>query len=232
MLIVTTVLLGVLSIALAAYGGILASDKVRHRVWFAVLGILGAALTGVQGYYLHVEGERNSGQISQLSTQVATLLNTIKLQATIDDFRNVEHAITNGFSRLESAVKGRKVAPVQTAQKKESLPPPVVQHVRYTERRTASPRPDAKYGIQVIIQTDVAIQPTAFKITCDQDIAEAHFFLAGVGIYMGVTDRIPEDRKSYLFGFQMPAFTPETSLVATLFSKEDIRVLDVQQLHR
>jgi hypothetical protein len=171
--------------------------------------------------------EKLQNEVHQLREQGQSLLNTIKLQATLDDIKGVTTAISNGFAHLEAVIRGKR-APVKPIN--QPTQPPIVEHIRFVQRRTASTRDDAPYGIQVFIQTDTTIQPVAFEIDCDHPIVDGKFFIAGQGIYFNSADGYSEDHKSYKFSFHVPPLTPESSLVVTLLSKEDIRVTRIARI--
>src|SRR6266481_3275119 len=173
MLTILITLSGILMIGMSVYGGILTSAKPRHRRWFICLGILGFILVVTQGYYLYRDDQEKSQamqklreSVSNLREQTIALMNAIRLQATLDDFRHLGDDITAGFTHLESVIKGRK--PPSLPPKPQLLPPPVVEHIRMVQRRAASTDPNSPYGLQVVLQTDVTIQPVAFEIGFDQ----------------------------------------------------------------
>jgi len=219
---------------MAVHGGILTSSDPRQRKAFVTYGIIGVVLVLAQGYFLYQDNKhtdtRMGGleyEVRQLKEQGQSLLNTVKLQATLDDIKGIEAAISDGFAHLEAVIKGKRVPPQQP---KQQLPPPVVEHIRFVQRRTASTRDDAPYGIQVFIQADTTIQPVALKINCDQPILDGKFFIAGQAVYITAADGYSDDHKSYLFSFRNPPLTPESPLVVTLLSKEDIRVISIERI--
>src|SRR5216683_3815641 len=158
MLILLISLLGLLTIVMAVHGGLLTSNDPRHRKWFIFYGIVGFSLVCAQGYYLHREEKHKSdtidslkGAVKNLQEQTVALMNAIRLQATLDDFKHLEGVIVNGFGHLEAVIQGRKL-PVRPPEQAQLLPPAVVEHVRIVQRRAASDKPDARFGLQVIMQ--------------------------------------------------------------------------------
>ena len=145
--------------------------------------------------------------------------------------------LSNGFRRVEEAVRGVKPSPPISSQKPAppigpQLPPALIQNLTVTQRRAPSSDPSLPYGLQIIIQSNIEISPVAFAFVCSGDVGKIDFFIAGQGGlmntengYMGQGKNIP-----YLkIGF--PPLTPTNPLVVTLLSKDDIRVTSVQQIH-
>jgi hypothetical protein len=222
-------------IAMAVFGGVVASGNRTHQAWFIVLGVLGVLLVLAQGYYLHRDDQEKARatrtlqeSVINLQGQTVTLMNAIRLQATVDDFRNLEGAIGSRFSDLEAVIKGQKAPSIQAP--KPELPPSVVEHVRVVQRRAASTDHDAPYGIQVVLQTDATIQPVAFKINFDKEISNCEAFIVGEGVYAMMATAYSKDRKAFMFSFHSPAFTPNSSLVVSVQSKYDVRVTKVEKI--
>lgn len=240
MLIILITLSGLLTIGLAVYGGYLTSSNPVHRKWFVGLGVIGALLAVLQGYYLHKDDSEKSSAFAALQTSVKNLQdqtvalgNALKLQATIDDFKHLETAISDGFSRIASNSVAKKPSPSVPPVSTQALGPAVVEHVRLVQRRAASSNPDAPFGLQAVLQTDVTIQPVAFKVNCDSEITDmngARAFIVGEGAYGAYATAFSQDKKSFLFSFHTPAFTPNSSLVVSLQSKYDIHVVSVEKV--
>lgn len=198
-----TILLGVLTIAMAAHGGFLTSASLTHRRIFAAYALIALVLVVTQGVLAHRGNAASSRdraalveQIKELRGQISTFLGVIRLQATLDDIRGIQSEIRSGFVRVESAMKGagaRSIAMGPKAEPKAEPPaqpmpapspprelpsPPVVEHVRFTQRRAPSNKAEAPYGLQIIIQTDTVIQPAGFRIECDGEIFDWPVFLS------------------------------------------------------
>jgi hypothetical protein len=238
MLIVAITLLGILTIAMAVYGAYLTSSDPRHQKWFIRLGIAGVLLVFAQGYYLYRDDKEKFQTTSELResvknlrAQTAALMNAIRLQASLDDFKYLEGAIVTGFAHLEAIIQGKKL-PVQPPQQLEPFQPAIVAHLRVVQHRAASTDPEAKFGLQVIMQTDIPIQPVAFGVKFDNIISSADAFIVGEGNYTMKATSISSDRKSFMFSFHSPAFTPSSCLVVTVQSKYDIRVTKVEKLQQ
>ena len=165
--------------------------------------------------------------------QIGQLIAAAQIQATSDDVKKLDIHIEEEFANVVAAIKGAKpeVHPPQVAAGPQ-LPPALVQHLTFTQRRAPSSDPSLPYGLQVIIQTDINIQPVGFAFVCTGMVGDVKFFIAGQGAYLSVTTGISGEKKNIAFvKFAFPPLTPETPLVVTLLSKEDIRVTEVQQIH-
>jgi hypothetical protein len=138
--------------------------------------------------------------------------------------------IDAGFDRVVEAInslsEGRVAPPKTRPQPPAMLPPP--EHIRYTESRAPSAIAGSPYGLQAIIQTDANIQPLSIGITCDGEIDDAKFFVAGISVMLEMADGFSHDRKTFLLRFQYPPITPANPLVVTLFSKVPIHVQKIE----
>jgi hypothetical protein len=83
--------------------------------------------------------------------------------------------------------------------------------------------------LQVILQTDVQQQPTAFIIECDGEITAGEFFMAGQAVMMGVAYGVQPDKKRFYLRVSFPPFTPQSPIVVTLLSKSAVRVTRVER---
>jgi hypothetical protein len=214
---------------MAVHGGILTTTSRRHRIAFLIYGIVGLMLIGAQGIYLYKDShgqeqarKRLEDAIGNLQQQTQALMNALRLQVTLDDLKHLETVVTNGFGQI---AHGKPTAP---AKAQPSVPVP--QAIRIIQRRAASTNANAPFGLQVVMQTDVTIQPVAFRVECDGEITDASVFIVGEPMYFVKATQISADRKSFLFSFHSPAFTPNGSLVVSLQAKSDIRVTKVVQI--
>ena len=240
MLILTITLLGLLTIGMAVHGGVLTSNEPRHRRAFVVYGFLGLILVGAQTYFLYRDDTSKShaesslrDAVGNLQEQTHTLMNAIQLQATLNDFKHLESVINAGLLHLEDMSKRGKASPrpTPTVPEVSSLGPAVVGNVRIVQRRAASSDTNASFGLQVVMQTTSLIQPVGFRLDFDQEISDgASVFIVGEGIYMMKATQISLDRKSFSFSFHSPAFTPNSSLVVSVQSKFDVRLVKATQI--
>jgi hypothetical protein len=234
LLLTTTILIGILTLVMAVHGGVLTSSDPRHRKAFIAYGIVGVLLIFVQGYYLHRDDKEKTAVVDRLQKavdnlrdQTFALANALRLQVTLDDLHHLEGVITGRLDKLDACCRATKptVKPPQ-----QTLPPAVVEHIRILQRRAASDDPDAQFGLQVVMQTDVVMQPVAFRVECDQEIKNGKAFIVGEGAYTMFATGWSPDHKAFLFSFHSPALTPDSSLVVSLQSKYDIRVTKVEKI--
>ena len=110
-----------------------------------------------------------------------------------------------------------------------SRKPPPVQDIRFVEEVVSSSREDAPYAVKVVIQTNVTTQPTSLVVSCDTELAEGEYRLAGVGATLGVESGYTKDRRGYRIILKETPFRPETPIVATLTARRPIHVLSVDR---
>ena len=135
-----------------------------------------------------------------------------------------------GKSTRDGVVSDIKKSPikVQVEGLQADASAPVLVGVRFTEARIPSTNPEAPYGKQVTIQTDRRIEPVAMIIKCNGPISSGSAN-AGNGTYTNVTTGpVAGDATMFLIAWQSPAFLPETPIIATLFSKENVKVVSVE----
>jgi hypothetical protein len=162
----------------------------------------------------------------ELRSQITKLINSSQIQATGEDIRKLDVDVRDGFERLASAMLGRKSAQKSPPSSASPPPTPTLENTRLVQRRAPSSDPQLPYGLQVIIQTNIRLEPVAFALECDGEIGKVDFFVAGQGIYMMVRKGITGDKMNVaIVGFSLPALIPETPLVVTLLSKSQIRVV-------
>ena len=75
--------------------------------------------------------------------------------------------------------------------------------------------------MQVIIQTDVAMQPVGLEIDTTAPIVEGNFFVAGSSVIMSKGTVLGTNRNSFLLSFKYPPFVPESPIIVTIESESD-----------
>lgn len=197
---------------------------------FVAIGILGIAVVGSQSYRTQQMQKKNEDVTNEAQERSTGLIESLR-----DQIGDLVKSLTKPPLAVQVPVspapehRPLKPRPMPTPEKPaQQLPPPVVNEIRFTERRTDSPKKEVPYALQVIIQTSVTIQPAAFRIECDGEIADGSFFVSGQPVLMNV--RTTQDANTFSLSFGLPAFTPESSIVATLLSKSPIRVKRVTRL--
>ncbi len=205
------------------------ADLEKHprwgKLWRVGLPFL-VVLIGFTGFWRSI---RSSDALREQARQAYS---ASLISATKDDVKSLTDHLDQGFENVIAAINALRTGktPPPPIKKPTQLPPPVVEHIRYTESRIASSNPSAPYGLQTIIQTDTSIQPVGFKITCDGEITDGDFFVVGQSAMMGVAKGFSQDKKSFLFSFQYPPVKPETPIVVKLQSHIDIRVTKIEQI--
>lgn len=166
----------------------------------------------------------------ELRSQNRQMAAALQVQATTNDIQGVRQELRDGFRRLESAVyalsqqSSTTTTPTSSTSTSTTVPGAVFRHLRFTERRVPSDDSALPYGLQVVVQTDVATQPTALTLRFDGPIGHGDFFVTGQPVRMNVETGIGPDGKSFGLSFGFPAWTPETPVVVTVRSKEPVRV--------
>jgi hypothetical protein len=181
----------------------------------------------------HLQRMSDDKERTATREQIGQLIAAAQIQATSDDVKRLDSHIGEGFANVTASIRGVKpvVRPPQVATGPQ-LPPALVQHLTFTQRRAPSSDPSLPYGLQVIIQTNINIQPVGFAFACTGEVGDVKFFIAGQSAYLSVATGISGEKKNIAFvKFAFPSLAPETPLVVTLLSKEDIRVTEVQQVH-
>jgi hypothetical protein len=176
---------------------------------------------------------------TNLKSQIRSLSAGILGEATKDDIKTLTTHIDDGFYKVVDAINKLGITnhhvpsekPTQEKPSQPQLPPAVVEHLRFAERRVPSTQSAYPYALEVVIQTDVAVENAALEIDFDGEIEKGDFFLAGQGVMMLVRSGITQDRKGFILGFGFPTWTPEHPIVATILSKQPVRVVGIKALH-
>lgn len=109
---------------------------------------------------------------------------------------------------------------------------PRVEGVRVSMQQVASPREDAPYAIQIVVQVASPVQPFGVAVVCSKDVVEGKFSVVGSSTYQqvatGYLNHAPS--KSYFVTFASPAVTPSSPLVVTVMCREPFEVLSVERM--
>jgi hypothetical protein len=191
-----------------------------HKLWFMLLIAMGLCVSGV------VFWQQSRARTAQNKAEARSEEDRKTGQEHLLALRDQIEALTMSLTKPPLVVR-ELARPAPAVHPKLStpelpLPPAVVGEIRFTERRTDSPKKEFPYALQVIIQTSAVIEHPAFRIECDGEIAEGDFFIAGQPIMMNKGWGADKNVFSLRLGF--PPLTPESSMVVTLLSKSPIRV--------
>jgi hypothetical protein len=190
----------------------------------AVLFLLG--VSGIVSNRQQRKQDRDDRLI--LVGQIRLLIAASTVQATSDDIKKLDTDISEGFSRLEAAIRGKAINPIT---RQNPLGPALPANIKIIQKRAPSTDPNAIFGLQIILQTDTMIKPTGFRLYFDGPIEHAGFFLAGQSVYTDVDEVTSGDKKWYAFGFKSPEFSPTSPIVITVASKANVRVIRVEQVN-
>jgi hypothetical protein len=172
----------------------------------------------------------SDSQDTKLKGQLATMFQQVTLEATKDDIFKLTTHIDEGFKNVADAIatlcKPSKTP--QLLQKAEQQPPLTAPpNVRITQARAVSTNPEFKFALQVTIQSDQPI-PASFAIECTGEVGNVNAFMVGQSAYMGIMFGVGNDPHIAIVRIQYPQLTPQSPLVVTILSKEDIRVKAVR----
>jgi hypothetical protein len=177
----------------------------------------------------------------ELMKQISTLIASAQVQATGDDIKRVGSQVQTGVDRIVSVLGGEKKLPPLAAPEKKGAsltapekpgPVPTIENTTLVQRSAPSSDPQLPYGLQVIIQSNVVLDPVAFALECDGEVGRVDFFIAGQGAYMNVQKGVAGPAKNTaIVRFSFPPLRPETPLVVTLLSKNQIRIVRAYKLN-
>ena len=222
-LLILNILLDATVIYLAYHVSVKPIENEKSRKWYVGLFIF--LLLTSTGLHVWQQMESNHSD-NALRDQITTLLNASRISATTDDIAKLDSNLEKGLDKVVSAING-KSAPKQTPEHIQQNP--IIENTQIIQKPTISNKPNLPYGLQVIIQSNITIQPTGFGLQCDGEIGDFGFFIAGQGAYLNVHEG--HKGNTLEFGFSYPPLTPENSLVVTIFSKTQIKVISAYKLH-
>lgn len=208
--------------------------KEQHRRWiaaFVVACVMGLGIGAYQQYQSVISSRESGKEKNTLTAQIMTLTNAASTQATSDDINRIRSEILDSFDRVIVAIQAKPGSPLPRLTPPVAQPPvPTVENTRLVQKNTTSDRPEFPYGLQVIIQSNVVIQPVSFALECDGEIGDSSFFIAGQAVYMSVQKTIRGNVAEISFNF--PSLTPESPLVVTLLSRAQIKVVKAYKTRR
>ena len=87
----------------------------------------------------------------------------------------------------------------------------------------------APYAVEVIVQTNVTMQPVSLAIHCDVEVEEADVRMVGALVFTQHGNGYVGDKKTFWAFWRTPPFAPESPIVAKLMAKQPIKVLHVTE---
>jgi hypothetical protein len=95
----------------------------------------------------------------------------------------------------------------------------------------SSPYEDAPYGVEIVVQTDIPIQPAQIHVECDSAIIHAQATIPGTNLIQMETFRQWPDRPNiYEYSFEQPAFAPIRPVSITIWGKEELHITTVKSV--
>jgi hypothetical protein len=182
------------------------------------------------------ERDKAAKEREDLTRQVLTLISSAQVQATKDDLRDLGKTMATGFDRVVAAIKGKTGATGSTGAEApqvpaQTAPVPTVAQTRMVQRSATSDDPKFPYGLEVIVQSNVAMN-VAFAFECSGEVGRVKFFIAGENVYQNVNVGPSVDNKNIaVLKFSSPTLKPEKPLVVTILSEHEIRVVRAFRLN-
>ena len=161
--------------------------------------------------------------ISDLKGQISQLQNELRSQG-----KSIETIRESNIVTGKLPVKVEVTNPPGAA---PAVPAPILTGIRIAaQKRIASDDPELPFGLEVVIQTDVDIIPVRLAIVCDGPIGKGTAILEGGGIFTRPHQGIAEGHENiFITKWDSPAWTPQKSIVARLFSKSAIRAVQLSR---
>ena len=121
----------------------------------------------------------------ELMKQISTLIASAQIQATGDHIKQLGTQMKDGFDRVVATLKGEGKA-VAPAPLEKPTSVPTVENTTLVQRSAPSSDPQLPYGLQVILQSNVVLDPVAIALECNGEVGKVNFFIAGQGAYLNV----------------------------------------------
>jgi hypothetical protein len=227
MSVLIVALLGVILAIIPAKVAELEQHKTFGKVWkWGISGFL--VLVGVTGF---LQGRADK---KVFQTQISQLTSQVTIEATKTDIEKLGNKMDEGFGRVVDAIAELRAAILHKSPPKATTttvtPPtivPSVQHLHFSERRVTSDNPASPYALQVVIQTDVTVDSPRLLLRFSGAIDEGDFFLAGSALTMMHRTQISNPRIALRLGFDFPSWKPESPIVVTVKSKQEVHLTEV-----
>jgi hypothetical protein len=110
---------------------------------------------------------------------------------------------------------------------------PRVEGVRVSIEQIPSPRDDAPYAVDVVVQVASSIQPFGVGIICDEEVVEGRFRVVGTSVFTSVVTGYlnAAPKRSYFVAFQSPAVTPSAPLIVTIICRHPFKIESVGRMN-
>ncbi len=114
-------------------------------------------------------------------------------------------------------------------EKKNNRHPLPVRKLQFSEEVVSSKKDTAPFAIKVVIQTNVAIQPTSIVLKCTSEFSESEWSVRGVGGLRDTGEGYVGDHTKFWLYFGDPPFKPDTPIIVLLMAKQSIHVMSVEE---
>lgn len=194
-------------------------DKKNARWIFASICFALAVFAIASGHAQRVWDDKDKDASRKQLTQI------LANQATHSDIQMLDQHMSNGFAAVIAAIKGIKPRPVKPPENPPPLPSPP--GVAWSQARVVSPDPKL-LALQVTIQSDKPV-PASFEVECTGPISNVDAFIVGKGAYMDVLlGTLKDNPNTAIVKIGFPLVTPQTPLVITILSKENISAVGIK----
>jgi hypothetical protein len=145
---------------------------------------------------------------------------------TADSNLTADSLITTDAGAYLTTQDGARIIALPAVKLDASL----IGNVRMIQQPAPSNNPQLPYALQVIVQTEQRTFPVSLAFGCTGPIGGMTYFVAGQ-LTTSFTDLVAnagQGKSTAVLRFSSPVLTPNTPLVVTLYSKTEIRVLQLR----
>lgn len=171
-------------------------------------------------------GVKNAPDASSGSGSTGDSSNFQTHSATADSKLTADSFITTDAGAYLTTENGERIIALPPVR----LDPALIGHVHMIQQPAPSNNPQLPYALQIIVQTDQPTFPVSFSFGCTGPIGGMTYFVAGrlSTSFADLTANAGLGKSKAALGFSSPVMTPSTPLVVTLYSKSEIRVLELR----
>lgn len=176
-----------------------------------------------------ISGTANIKEQSDVSSGSGSTTDSDNLQihpATADSSLTADSLITTDAGAYLTTENGIRIIALPAVKLDASL----TGHVKLIQQPAPSNNPQLPYALQVIVQTEQSTFPVSFAFGCTGPIGGMTYFIAGQAStsFADLEANAGQGKNTAILRFSSPSMTPSTPLVVTLYSKSEIRVLQLR----
>ena len=112
--------------------------------------------------------------------------------------------------------------------------PPISGVLRIIQNRIGSTKPNLPYALEVIIQTDIMIEPVALQITCSERIGDMDYHFAyrpGMTYVNSAGNKINKEHyRQVVIYRKSPGFLPKEPITVRIYSQQPLKVIEVEEV--